>query len=74
MNGCAQLGRVSPYIEQLCAADDTPTVKARSLCNLAAWCREMTTQWANPAMWGACLRTAEHLEAQARPFDESHDG
>ena len=62
-------GRISEAVEQVCAADDEPTVKARMLRELAAWYRAFAARAANPAIWESRLFTAEYLEAEANRID-----
>ena len=57
--------RVSVAVEQACASDAEPRIKARKLRELAAWYRASAAQAANPAIWASRLFTADLLDAEA---------
>jgi hypothetical protein len=66
--------RVSVAVEQACAIDAEPRVKAQKLRELAAWYRAFAAQAANPAIWESRLFTADHLEAEASRIDPRQGG
>lgn len=66
--------RVSESVEQICAADVEPPVKARMLRELAAWYRDFAGRAANPAIWESRLFTADHLEMEAGRIDGQQEG
>ena len=59
----------SAALEQACAMDAEPAVKARMLRELAAWYRAFAARAANPGIWESRLLTAEDLEAEAKRID-----
>jgi hypothetical protein len=61
--------RISEAVEQVCATDAEPTVKARMLRELADWYRALAARAANPVIWESRLFTAEDLEAEANRID-----
>jgi len=64
-SGSMRLSRVSEAVGQVCATDAEPTVKARTLRELAAWYRAFAARAANPAIWEARLLTADDLDVEA---------
>ena len=66
--------RVSVAVEQACAIDAEPRVKARKLRELAAWYRAFAAQAANPAIWESRLFTADLLDAEASRADPRQGG
>ncbi len=69
----ARQGHFSPAVEQVCATDGEPTVKARTLRELAAWYRAFAARAANPAIWESRLLTAEELDAEASRIEPKED-
>jgi hypothetical protein len=66
--------RVSVAVEQACAMEADPPVKARMLRELAAWYRAFAARTANPVIWESRLLTADHLDAEADGIDpQQHD-
>jgi len=65
MNESGWLGRVSLAVDDLCAIDVEPSVKARILRELATWYRELAARAANPVIWESRLLTAEDLDVEA---------
>jgi len=65
---------VSIAIEQACAIDAEPRVRARKLRDLAAWYRAFAAQAANPAIWESRLFTADLLDAEANRMDPLQGG
>jgi hypothetical protein len=66
-------GHFSPTVEQVCATDGEPTVKARKLRELAAWYRAFAAGSANPVIWESRLLTAEELDAEAGRIEPKRD-
>jgi hypothetical protein len=73
MNGTGWLGSVGLAVEQMCADEVAPAVKAQMLRELAAWYRTFATRAANPVIWESRLLTAEDLDAQAGRFEHERD-
>jgi hypothetical protein len=65
--------RVGVAVEQACAIDVEPSVKAQMLRTLAAWYRALAARAANPVIWESRLFTADHLDAEASRIDPQHD-
>jgi hypothetical protein len=74
ISGNCGLRRVSVAVEQACAIDAEPLVKAQMLRELAAWYRAFAARSANPVIWESRLFTADHLDAEASRIDPQQDG
>jgi hypothetical protein len=68
-SGSMPPSRISEAVGQVCATDAEPTVKARTLRELAAWYRAFAARAANPVIWEARLLTADDLDAEASRID-----
>jgi len=64
---------LSEAVEQVCAIDSEPAVKARRLRELAAWYRAFALRAANPVIWESRLLTADHLDSEASRIDLQQD-
>lgn len=70
MNGAGWLRRVSLAVNDMCADETAPGVKAQSLRELAAWYRTFATRAANPVIWESRLLMAEDLDAEASRIEQ----
>jgi predicted metalloprotease len=70
MNGAGWPRRVCLAVDDICAAETAPSVKAQRLRELAAWYRRFATRAANPVIWESRLLMAEDLDAEANRIEQ----